>query len=190
VAPDRSHFPVFAAGQSCPVHQDRSRRQAARGRIFKSVRISLDTLAANVILPASQGVRPQSVPPHEGLEETMRYSFWAGIVVCAVLSAGTARAQTLLGGPAPSALTFQPIDMKNVVVAAQMPTQQSKFNFANMFRRMTIPGLRQTGVSPLPSPSSFPTYANGKMVGTPPFQIGDPKAAKFQPVPPTTMTLP
>jgi hypothetical protein len=120
----------------------------------------------------------------------MRYGVWAAMVLCATLAAGPARAQTALGGVDPATMKFQPIDMKNVVVAAPMPTQQNRFNFFNMFRRMTVPGSRQTGVSPLPSPSSFPSYSSGKMVGTPPFQIGDPKAAKFQPVPPTTMTLP
>jgi len=122
----------------------------------------------------------------------MRYGVWAGIVVYATLAAGPARAQTALGGPAPSAITFQPIDMSNKVVNAPMPTQQSRFNFFNMFRRFSIPGRQTTGVSPLPSPSSFPTYRNGKMVGTPPTMIGGPNGSNspFQPVQPTTMTLP
>jgi hypothetical protein len=119
----------------------------------------------------------------------MRYGVWAAIIVCATLATGPARAQTSLGGVDPSAMKFQPIDMKNVVVAAPIPSQQSRFSFSNMFRRMSIPGLRQTGVSPLPPPASFPTYSSGKMVGAPPTMIGNPKGNILQPVMPTTMSV-
>jgi hypothetical protein len=66
-----------------------------------------------------------------------------------------------------------------------MPAQQMRFNFSTLLRKLTFTGSPTTrGISPLPSPSSFPTYSSGKMVGTPPFQLGDPKAAKhpIQPV--------
>ena len=119
----------------------------------------------------------------------MRIGVWAGVLVAAVAAAAPARAQnnpfaTALGGPPPSAMQFRPIDMTNVVVAPQMPTQQNRFNFSSIFRKLTFSASPNRGVSQLPSPSSFPTYQNGKMVGAPPYQLGDPKAAKhpFQPV--------
>jgi hypothetical protein len=68
-----------------------------------------------------------------------------------------------------------------------MSAQTQRFNFSTLLRRLTFTGSPTTkGVSPLPSPSSFPTYPNGKMVGAPPYQLGDPKAAKhpFQPTMP------
>jgi hypothetical protein len=73
-----------------------------------------------------------------------------------------------------------PIDMSNLVVAPSMTTTQSRFSFAGIFRRLTTPGAQPLqGVSPLPSPSSFPTYPNATMVGTPPYQLGNPAAARF-----------
>jgi hypothetical protein len=120
----------------------------------------------------------------------MRVGVCAAAVFCAVVVAGTARAQapanqfvTALGGPSPSALQFKPIDMKNLVVAPPNPSQ-SGFSMASMFRRLPFTGrTSQFGVSNLPAPSSFPTYPNGKMVGTPPYQLGDPKASKFPYIP-------
>jgi hypothetical protein len=120
----------------------------------------------------------------------MRKCVWATVAICAV-AAGQARAQsgasTILGGPPPSAMQFKPIDMSNVVVAPAMSAQQTRFNFSNILRKLTFSGSPSTrGISPLPPASSFPTYPSGKMVGAPPYQLGDPKAAKhpFQPVMP------
>ncbi len=117
----------------------------------------------------------------------MRVGVWAAVALCAAAAAAPARAQspaTLLGGPPPSAITFQPIDMTNVVVAPSLLPKTSRFSFANIFRRITSVGSTTPGVSALPDPSTFPTYPSGQMVGTPPYKLGDPKAAKhpFQPV--------
>jgi hypothetical protein len=120
----------------------------------------------------------------------MRKGVWAAVVLCAA-AAGQARAQsgasTILGGPAPSEMKMVPIDMSNLVVAPTLTAQTQRFNFSTLLRKLTFTGSpTTTGVSPLPSPSSFPTYPNGKMVGAPPYKLGDPRAAKFpfQPVPP------
>jgi len=121
----------------------------------------------------------------------MRVSVWAAAALCAAALAAPARAQsgasTILGGPPPSAIQFKAIDTSKLVVAPAMSAQQGRFNFGTLLRKMTFtssPGTR--GMSPLPSPSSFPTYQSGKMVGAPPYQLGDSRAAKFpiQPVMP------
>ncbi len=114
----------------------------------------------------------------------MRIGICAGAALCMALACRSARAQsggsTVLGGAAPTALQFKPIDMTNVVVAPSLTTSQNPFSFGNIFRRLTIPGgTPLQGVSALPSPSSFPTYTNARMVGTPPYQIGNPMAARF-----------
>jgi hypothetical protein len=119
----------------------------------------------------------------------MRVAVWAAAVVVGVAIAAPARAQnfsTALGGPPPSAMQFKPVDMSNLIVAPAMPAQQGRFNFSTMIRKLTSFGTPTRGVSPLPSPSSFPTYQSWKMIGTPPYQLGDPKAAKhpFTPVMP------
>jgi hypothetical protein len=120
----------------------------------------------------------------------MRNGVWAVIVLCAV-AASQARAQsgasTILGGPPPGDIQFKPIDMGNLVVAPSMTGTTQRFNFSSLLRKLTFTGSpTTTGISPLPSPSSFPTYPNAKLVGTPPYQLGDPRAAKypFKPVPP------
>src|SRR5262249_8379334 len=120
----------------------------------------------------------------------MRVGVWAAEILCAAAIAGPTRAQdnpfaTVLGGPPPSHLTFKPRDISNLVVAPAMPAQQSRFNFSALIRKLTFTdSIKTRGVSPLPPPSAFPTYPDAKMIGTPPYQLGDPKAAKFpfQPV--------
>jgi hypothetical protein len=120
----------------------------------------------------------------------MRVGVWAAVILCAAAIAAPARAQnnpfaTALGGPPPANIQFKPIDMSNLVVAPAMPAQQSRFNFSALIRKLTFTSSPNTrGVSPLPPPSAFPTYPDAKMIGTPPYQLGDPKAAKhpFQPV--------
>ncbi len=116
----------------------------------------------------------------------MRIGVWGAAAICAVVAIGPVRAQsaasTILGGPSPASIQFKPIDMSSVVATPNLPTQNTSFNFANMLRRFTLPGVTTNqGVSPLPPPSSFPStsYPNAQMVGTPPYQLGDPKAARF-----------
>jgi hypothetical protein len=116
----------------------------------------------------------------------MRIGVCAGAVLCAAAAVGPARAQsgasTILGGPPPSAIRQVPIDTSKLVVAPSMTTSQSAFSLTGIFRRITSPGLPTSqGVSALPSPSSFPStrYPSGKMVGTPPYQLGNPQAARF-----------
>jgi hypothetical protein len=126
----------------------------------------------------------------------MRVGVWAAVALC-VAAAGQARAQsgglstTPLGGPPPSAVQFKPIDMSNVVVAPAMSAQQTRFNFSAILRKLSFStGPTTLGSSPIPIPSSFPStqYPSGKMVGAPPYQLGDPRAARhpFQPVAPIT----
>jgi hypothetical protein len=122
----------------------------------------------------------------------MRNGVWAAVALCAA-AAGQARAQsgasTILGGAAPSSLTFKPIDMSNMVVAPGMSAQQTHFNFSSILRKLSFSnGPPTLGVSPLPSPGSFPStkFPSAKMVGAPPQLIGDPKRSQnpFQPVMP------
>ena len=72
-----------------------------------------------------------------------------------------------------------------------MATRTNTFTFSNFMHKFSLPGFPAiNGVSPLPGPSSFPTYPSAKMIGTPPTLIGDPKSASpFQPVKPITMTI-
>ena len=123
----------------------------------------------------------------------MRLGVWAVAAVCAAGAVGSARAQslspsTILGGPPPSAIVQKPIDMKNVIAPSPAITaQQSRFNFSAIFNKLIMPGgPTKQGVSPYPNPSKYPSYKDFKMVGTPPYQLGDPKAAKhpFQPAMP------
>ncbi|HEY1375240.1 MAG TPA: hypothetical protein VGF55_00510 [Gemmataceae bacterium] len=123
----------------------------------------------------------------------MRVGVWVAAAVGLAAAAAPARAQTpfatVLGGPPPSAIQQVPIDMSNVVVAPSLPDRQSRFNFSAILRRLTPSGFPTlTGVSPLPAPGTFPStkYPSAKMVGAPPYQLGDPRAAKFpfQPVMP------
>ena len=63
----------------------------------------------------------------------------------------------------------------------------NRFNFTALFSKLIVPNYPPTfGVSPLPAPSSFPTYPNFRMVGKPPYQLGNPNAARnpIQPVAP------
>jgi hypothetical protein len=122
----------------------------------------------------------------------MRIGVWAAVALCAA-AAGEARAQsgasTILGGAPPSSITFKPIDMSNLIVAPAMSAQQTHFNFSTVLRKLTFTnGPTTLGVSPLPSPSSFPStrFPTAKMVGTPPQLIGNPNLSKspFQPVMP------
>jgi hypothetical protein len=119
----------------------------------------------------------------------MRIGICALAALGAAVAAGPVRAQsgasTILGGPPPSAIRQVPVDTTRLVVAPTLASSQNTFSFVSLFRRITIPGASSTrGISPLPSPGSFPSYRSGRMVGTPPYQLGDPKAAKhpFQPV--------
>src|SRR5262245_2923766 len=123
----------------------------------------------------------------------MRILVWAVTACCAIGVAGSARAQTgsastILGGPPPSAIQFRQIDLTNVVTpSTAISAQQNRFNFSALFSKLSTPSYPvKNGVSPLPSPSMFPSFPSFKMVGTPPYQLGNPKAAKnpFQPVPP------
>jgi hypothetical protein len=116
----------------------------------------------------------------------MRIGVLAATAICAIAATGTARAQsgasTILGGAAPSSIQFKPIDMSSVVATPTLTTQNSNFSFSTLLRRFSIPGLpAKQGISPLPAPSTFPStsYTNAKMVGTPPYQLGDPRAARF-----------
>jgi hypothetical protein len=114
----------------------------------------------------------------------MRFGVCAVAVLGIAVLAAPARAQnsfaTVLGGPPPSAIQNKPIDMSNMVVAPSMSTSRSNFSFSSIFRHLSITGAKPVqGVSALPSPSSFPTYPNARMVGTPPYQLGNPMAARF-----------
>ncbi|MFO0810152.1 MAG: hypothetical protein U0746_16145 [Gemmataceae bacterium] len=119
----------------------------------------------------------------------MRKELILGIVVLAAL-AGRAPAQssasTILGGASPQNLVNKPIDVSNVVVPTPaISAQQNRFNFSSLFSKLFLPGAQKVrGVSPLPSPSSFPTYKNYQMVGTPPFQLGGTKSNPIQPAMP------
>jgi hypothetical protein len=122
----------------------------------------------------------------------MRFGIWAAAAVYAVWAAGPAHAQmgnqwsTALGGPPPSAIVQKPVDLSHVMAPTPgIAAQQNRFNFTALFSKLSIPSFPvKRGVSALPSPSSFPTYPNYKMVGQPPYQLGDPRAATrpFQPV--------
>jgi hypothetical protein len=123
----------------------------------------------------------------------MRFGVWATAVVCAAWAAGPAHAQmgsasTILGGPPPSAIVQRPIDMSHVIAPTTgMSAQQSRFNFSSIFSKLVMPTYPiKRGISPLPPPSAFPTFPDFKMVGKPPYQLGDQRAAKnpFQPLPP------
>jgi hypothetical protein len=115
----------------------------------------------------------------------MRIGVCAAAVLGVAMAAGSARAQigsasTILGGPPPSMIQNKPIDMTHLVATPSMATTQSNFSLASLFRKLTTPGATPTqGTSSLPSPASFPTYSNAKMVGTPPYQLGNPMAARF-----------
>jgi hypothetical protein len=114
----------------------------------------------------------------------MRIGVCAAAALGVAMATGSARAQssfaTVLGGPPTSAIQNKPIDMSNLVVAPNMATNQSNFSFSSIFRHLSITGAKPIqGVSALPKPSSFPTYPNGQMVGTPPYQLGAPAAARF-----------
>jgi hypothetical protein len=113
--------------------------------------------------------------------------------LCAALAAGPARAQinspaTILGGPSPSSLVFQPIDTSSAIKSAPgLQAMQNRFNFNSIFNKFTLPSFPLvSGTSALPSPSSYPKYPDFKYVGKPPYQLGDPKAARnaFQPIVP------
>jgi hypothetical protein len=120
----------------------------------------------------------------------MRFGVWVAAGLCAVWAAAPARAQssasTILGGASPTSLVFKPIDMSTAVMSAPaIQAQQGRFNFSTIFNKLSLPSpTKIRGTSALPSPSSFPTYPDFKMVGKPPYQLGDPKAAKhpIQPV--------
>jgi hypothetical protein len=124
----------------------------------------------------------------------MRIGTWIAAAVGLAAVAAPARAQSQassLFGVSPSSIVQKPIDMSTVVSAA-MPAQPNRFSFSSIIRKLSFSSGKPTvGVSPLPPPSSFPTFPSAKLVGTPPTLIGDPKASKspFQPVQPTTMTL-
>jgi hypothetical protein len=114
----------------------------------------------------------------------MRNGVWAAVTIWAIAATNPAHAQSSLnnplGGPSPANIQFKPIDMSTVVATPSLATQNNTFSFSNLFHRLTVPGAKPLqGVSPLPSPSSFPTYPNAQMVGTPPYQLGNPAAARF-----------
>jgi hypothetical protein len=124
----------------------------------------------------------------------MRLGVYTAAVLCAAWAAGPAHAQTgtsfttALGGPPPSAIMQKPIDMTNVIAPSPaLGAQQSRFNFGALFNKLAVPSFPVVGgTSALPAPSTFPStsYTPFKMVGKPPYQLGDPRAAKypFQPV--------
>jgi hypothetical protein len=122
----------------------------------------------------------------------MRTGVWAAAVVCAVGVVSSAQAQGLsttpLGGVPPSAIVNKPIDMSRVIAPMPaLPAQQNRFNFSAIFNKRILPAFpSKRGVSPLPSPSTFPKYQDFKIVGAPPRFIGDPKmtSSPFKPVMP------
>ncbi len=119
----------------------------------------------------------------------MRYGVWAVAGLCALCASAPANAQSTsfasILGPPPSAIVQKPLDMSNVIAPAPaLAAQQNRFSFAALFNKLSIPGFpTRQGVSPFPAPSTFPSYPDFKLVGKPPYQLGDPKAAKsrFQP---------
>jgi hypothetical protein len=86
---------------------------------------------------------------------------------------------TILGGVPPSAIQTKPIDTRNVIAPTPaISAQQNRFNFSALFTKLAVPSYPiQRGMSPQPIPSSFPSmsYNPFKMVGKPPFLLGDPK---------------
>jgi hypothetical protein len=95
---------------------------------------------------------------------------------------GVANAQTspstVLGGISPANLIMKPIDTSAALAPNPgLPAQQNRFNFSQIFRRLSPTFPSQRGMSALPIPSTFPSssYNPFKMVGSPPQLLGDPK---------------
>jgi len=109
-----------------------------------SLRKSVLVAAAALGLAESAGAQQQAS------------SFFTGVPATQVRSVPLDTSRALIQHPAQSALT------------------SNRFNFSALFRKTAPAGYPPTrGVSPLPSPSSFPStkYKNGRLVGTPPYPL-------------------
>ena|SRR5438105_15773284 len=128
----------------------------------------------------------------------MRAKLYAAALLGLAGLTGPAAAQSsspssILSGVTPSSIVNKPIDTGNAIVPPRAVTiGQSKFTFSSLFSKLPVPGAQRVqGVSPLPAPSSFPSFNPFKMVGAPPRLIGDPKTAAMPiavPVPYTPTT--
>lgn len=119
----------------------------------------------------------------------MRKELILGVVALAALAGRTPAqtASTILGGPSPRNVTLRPIDVSrtSVPMPAIAAVQNNRFNFTTMFSKLFVPSAQKVrGVSPLPSPSSFPSYKDFMLVGTPPYPIGTRTASPIQPMAP------
>jgi hypothetical protein len=94
-------------------------------------------------------------------------------------AAAQTSAATILGGVSPANIVSKPIDTSHAIAPnpGMSATQQNRFNFSAIIKRLTPGFPSQRGLSALPIPSSFPStsYNPFKMVGSPPRLIGDPK---------------
>lgn len=102
----------------------------------------------------------------------------AGLVslASASLSHAQQQASSFFTGVPTTQIKNTPLDTSRAIIQhpAQSALTSNRFDFSRLFSRMTIPSFPpKTGVSNLPSPSSFPStrYQNYKMVGQPPFLI-------------------
>lgn len=103
-------------------------------------------------------------------------------------AAAQTSASTILGGPSPTSIVSKPIDMSRVIAPRPaLSAQQNRFSFSAIFSKLIVPSYPpKRGMSAMPLPSTFPSssYNPFKMVGKPPFLIGNPKKA------PQSMTVP
>lgn len=120
----------------------------------------------------------------------MRKEMILGVVAVAALAArapAQSQAATILGGASPLNVQFQQVDTSRTTVPTPglAATQGNRFNFSAIFNKLIVPSAQKVrGVSPLPSPSSFPKYQDFKLVGTPPFPLAPRGGSPIQPVAP------
>jgi hypothetical protein len=134
----------------------------------------------------------------EGEEVRVSVRVWGLAGVAALALAGGSSAQQpassfFTGVPASQIRNVQ-VDTSKALVGrpAQSALTSNRFDFTALFSRRIVPEFpTKRGVSPLPSPSSFPStkYQPFKLVGTPPYPLaymfGGSNSSPLQPVPPT-----
>lgn len=128
--------------------------------------------------------------PEGGKGGRMRKEMLFGVVALAALTGRTpaqSQASTILGGANPQNLQQQQVDTSRTVapVPGRAATLGNRFNFSAIFNKLIVPSAQKVrGVSPLPSPNSFPKYQDFKLVGTPPFPLAPRNTSPIQPMAP------
>jgi hypothetical protein len=108
----------------------------------------------------------------------MREWVLAGVALVGMGGAASAQqpASSFFSGIPATQVKNIPLDTTRAVIQhpAQAALTSNRFDFTTIFSKLSVPSFPTLhGVSPFPSPSSFPStkYQNGKLVGTPPFPI-------------------